>query len=105
LLSLLTEFDNAECKFNVKFKRNQATEFKVDIYKQIGNPRTNVQIVYSNELNDITKTESRVEFVTAIQGEGGTPTKNPDGSDIVTGTNPDGTTIETPKITFADIER
>ena len=104
LLSLLTEFDNAECKFNVKFKRNQATEFKVDIYKQIGNPQTNVQIVYSNELNDITKTESRAEFVTAIQGEGGTPTKNADGTDIVTGTNPDGTTIETPKITFADIE-
>ncbi|WP_373758304.1 hypothetical protein [Jeotgalibaca porci] len=104
LLSLLTEFDNAECKFNVKFAQNKPTEFKVDIYKQIGNPSTNVQIVYSNELNDITKTESRAEFVTAIQGEGGTPTKNPDGSDIVTGTNPDGTTIETPKITFADIE-
>lgn len=104
LLSLLTEFDNAECKFNVKFAQNKPTEFKVDIYKQIGNPQTNVQIVYSNELNDITKTESRAEFVTAIQGEGGTPTKNPDGSDIVTGTNPDGTTIETPKITFADIE-
>lgn len=104
LLSLLTEFDNAECKFNVKFAQNKPTVFKVDIYKQIGNPSTNVQIVYSNELNDITKTESRAEFVTAIQGEGGTPTKNADGTDIVTRTNPDGTPIETPKITFADIQ-
>lgn len=71
LLSILKGFDNAECTFDVVVKMNAPAEFKINVYKQVGNDRSDVQIVYNNELNDITKKESRAEFVTALAGVGG----------------------------------
>lgn len=71
LLSILKGFDNAECTFDVTVKMNTPAEFKINVYKQVGNDRSDVQIVYNNELNDITKKESRAEFVTALAGVGG----------------------------------
>lgn len=71
LLSILKGFDNAECTFDVTVKMNAPAEFKINVYKQVGNDRSDVQIVYNSELNDITKKESRAEFVTALAGVGG----------------------------------
>ncbi|MGN9067128.1 phage tail spike protein, partial [Ligilactobacillus agilis] len=71
LLSILKGFDDAECTFDVTVKMNAPAEFKINVYKQVGNDRSDVQIVYNNELNDITKKESRAEFVTALAGVGG----------------------------------
>lgn len=71
LLSILKGFDNAECTFDVTVKMNAPAEFKINVYKQVGNDRSDVQIVYNNELNDIIKKESRSEFVTALAGVGG----------------------------------
>lgn len=71
LLSILKGFDNAECTFDVTVKMNAPAEFKINVYKQVGNDRSDVQIVYNHELNDITKKESRAEFVTALAGVGG----------------------------------
>lgn len=71
LLSILKGFDNAECTFDVTVKMNAPADFKINVYKQVGNDRSDVQIVYNNELNDITKKESRAEFVTALAGVGG----------------------------------
>lgn len=71
LLSVLKGFDNAECQFNIKVQQNKPVEFVVDVYKSIGTVQDNIQIVYNNELNDIKKTESRAQFVTALAGVGG----------------------------------
>lgn len=72
LLSILKGFDNAECTFDVAIKMNAPSDFKINVYKQVGSDRSDVQMVYSHELNNITKKESRAEFVTALCGVGGT---------------------------------
>ena len=72
LLSILKGFDNAECTFDVSVKMNAPSEFKINVYKSVGSDRSDVQMVYSHELNDIVKKESRAEFVTALCGVGGT---------------------------------
>lgn len=97
LLSVLTAFDHAECKFNVKIKQNQPVEFVVDVYKQIGTVQENIQIVHDVELNDITKTESRAAFVTAIKGVGGTIEQESDGTTVTTVT-------EEEHVDFTDLE-
>lgn len=71
LLSILKAFDHAECSFDVTVKMNAPADFKINVYKQIGNDRFDVQIVYNSELDDIKKKESRAEFVTALAGVGG----------------------------------
>lgn len=71
LLSILKAFDHAECSFDVTVKMNAPADFKINVYKQIGNDRSDVQIVYNSELDDIKKKESRAEFVTALAGGGG----------------------------------
>lgn len=71
LLSILKAFDHAECSFDVTVKMNAPADFKINVYKQIGNNRSDVQIVYNSELDDIKKKESRAEFVTALAGVGG----------------------------------
>lgn len=71
LLSILKAFDHAECSFDVTVKMNVPADFKINVYKQIGNDRSDVQIVYNSELDDIKKKESRAEFVTALAGVGG----------------------------------
>lgn len=100
LLSILTGFDHAECIFNVNFTMNAPVEFTIDVYKQIGTVQSNIQIVYNNELDDIKKTESRVEFVTALKGVGGTiePEVSDDGTTTATTTD----TQET--VDFSDLE-
>ena len=97
LLSVLTAFDHAECKFNVKIKQNQPIEFVVDVYKQIGTVQENIQIVHDVELNDITKTESRAAFVTAIKGVGGTIEQESDGTTVTTA-------AEEQHVDFTDLE-
>lgn len=74
LLSILKGFDNAECTFDVAIKMNAPSDFKINVYKQVGSDRSDVQMVYNHELDDITKKESRAEFVTALCGVGGTVT-------------------------------
>lgn len=93
LLSILKGFDNAECTFDVTVKMNAPSDFKINVYKQVGSDRSDVQMVYSHELNDIVKKESRAEFVTALCGVGGTVTP-PEGQE----------TAEQENIDFADLE-
>lgn len=94
LLSILKGFDNAECTFDVTVKMNAPSEFKINVYKQVGSDRSDVQMVYSHELNNITKKESRAEFVTALCGVGGT-IQTEDGQ---------GNTQDAGNIDFADLE-
>ena len=94
LLSILKGFDNAECTFDVAVKMNAPSEFKINVYKQVGSDRSDVQMVYSHELNDIVKKESRAEFVTALCGVGGT-IQTEDGQ---------GNTQDAGNIDFADLE-
>nr|DAP87856.1 MAG TPA: tail protein [Caudoviricetes sp.] len=94
LLSILKGFDNAECTFDVTVKMNAPSEFKINVYKQVGSDRSDVQMVYSHELNDIVKKESRAEFVTALCGVGGT-IQTDDGQ---------GNTQDAGNIDFADLE-
>ena len=82
LLSILKGFDNAECTF------------KINVYKQVGSDRSDVQMVYNHELDDIVKKESRAEFVTALCGVGGT-IQTEDGQ---------GNTQDAGNIDFADLE-
>lgn len=93
LLSILKGFDNAECTFDVTVKMNAPSDFKINVYKSVGNDRSDVQMVYSHELNNITKKESRAEFVTALCGVGGTVTP-PEGQEAT----------EQKNIDFADLE-
>lgn len=93
LLSILKGFDNAECTFDVAIKMNAPSEFKINVYKQVGSDRSDVQMVYSHELNDIVKKESRAEFVTALCGVGGTVTP-PEGQEAT----------EQKNVDFADLE-
>lgn len=93
LLSILKGFDNAECTFDVAIKMNAPSDFKINVYKSVGNDRSDVQMVYSHELNNITKKESRAEFVTALCGVGGTVTP-PEGQEAT----------EQKNIDFADLE-
>lgn len=94
LLSILKGFDNAECTFDVSVKMNAPSEFKINVYKSVGSDRSDVQMVYSHELNDIVKKESRAEFVTALCGVGGT----------IQTTDAQGNTQDTGNIDFADLE-
>lgn len=93
LLSILKGFDSAECTFDVTVKMNAPSEFKINVYKQVGSDRSDVQMAYSHELNDIVKKESRAEFVTALCGVGGTVTP-PEGQEAT----------EQKNIDFADLE-
>ena len=93
LLSILKGFDNAECTFDVAVKMNAPCAFKINVYKQVGSDRSDVQMVYSHELDNITKKESRAEFVTALCGVGGTVTP-PEGQEAT----------EQKNIDFADLE-
>lgn len=93
LLSILKGFDDAECTFDVTVKMNAPSEFKINVYKSVGSDRSDVQMVYSHELNNITKKESRAEFVTALCGVGGTVTP-PEGQEAT----------EQKNIDFADLE-
>lgn len=93
LLSILKGFDNAECTFDVAVKMNAPSDFKINVYKQVGSDRSDVQMVYSHELNDIVKKESRAEFVTALCGVGGTVTP-PEGQEAT----------EQKNVDFADLE-
>lgn len=94
LLSILKGFDNAECTFDVAVKMNAPSEFKINVHKQVGSDRSDVQMVYSHELDDIVKKESRAEFVTALCGVGGT-IQTEDGQ---------GNTQDAGNIDFADLE-
>lgn len=94
LLSILKGFDNAECTFDVTVKMNAPSEFRINVYKQVGSDRSDVQMVYSHELNDIVKKESRAEFVTALCGVGGT----------IQAEDGQGNTQDAGNIDFADLE-
>lgn len=94
LLSILKGFDNAECTFDVTVKMNAPSEFKINVYKQVGSDRSDVQMVYNHELDNITKKESRAEFVTALCGVGGT----------IQAEDGQGNTQDAGNIDFADLE-
>lgn len=94
LLSILKGFDNAECTFDVAIKMNAPSDFKINVYKSVGNDRSDVQMVYNHELDNITKKESRAEFVTALCGVGGT----------IQAEDGQGNTQDAGNIDFADLE-
>ncbi|MCP8876506.1 hypothetical protein LOX59_00215 [Latilactobacillus curvatus] len=71
LLSICTQFDHAEIEFKVEFKNMQVTKQVVNVYKQRGANRSDVQLVYGDTVNDIRKTTEIRELATAIQGVGG----------------------------------
>ncbi|MFL2080323.1 phage tail spike protein [Latilactobacillus sakei] len=71
LLSICTQFDHAEIEFKVEFKNMQVTKQAVNVYKQRGANRSDVQLVYGDTVNDIRKTTEIRELATAIQGVGG----------------------------------
>lgn len=100
LLSVLKEFDDAECIFNIQMKGPVPVKYVIDVYKKIGTVQDNIQIAYNEELNDIKKTETRQEFVTALAGVGSVIQN--------TETDADGTTVDNNKpqeyVNFADLE-
>lgn len=92
LLSVLNGFDDAEVQFEIKTSQLKVTNWVVNVYKKIGADKTNqVQMVYSNEINDITREESRTAFVTKLSGVGS----------VIEGTDP---TAVQENVSFADIE-
>ena len=100
LLSVLKEFDDAECVFNIQMNGPVPVKYVIDVYKKIGTVQDNIQIAYNEELNDIKKTETRQEFVTALAGIGSVIQN--------TETDADGTTVDNNKpqeyVNFADLE-
>lgn len=70
LLSICTEFDHAEIEFRVRFKNLQVTDYIIDIYKKRGADRSDIQLVYGDTVNDITKTSSIEGLATALMGVG-----------------------------------
>ena len=100
LLSVLKAFDNAECRFHIQMQGPVPVKYVVDVYKQIGTVQDNIRIAYNDELDDIQKTETRQEFVTALAGVGSVIQD--------TETDADGSTVDTNKpqeyVNFADLE-
>lgn len=100
LLSVLKAFDNAECRFHVQMNGPVPVKYVIDVYKQIGTVQDNIQIAYNEELDNIQKTETRQEFVTALAGVGSVIQD--------TETDADGSTVDTNKpqeyVDFIDLE-
>lgn len=71
LLSICTQFDHAEIEFKVEFKNMQVVKQVVNVYKQRGADRSDIQLIYGDSVNDIRKTTEIRELATAIQGVGG----------------------------------
>lgn len=93
LLSICTEFDHAEIEFRVKFHNLQVTDYIINIYKSRGADRSDIQLVYGETVDDITKSSSIEELATAMMGVGSDkelPENAPEG------TIPD-------KVTFKDL--
>lgn len=80
LLEILNEFDNAEVEFQVQLTGLHVDKWLINIRKQLGTVRDDVQIDYDDTLNDITKTEDRSAFVTALQGQAQPDTTDSQGS-------------------------
>lgn len=70
LLSICTEFDHAEIEFRVKFHNLQVTDYIINIYKSRGANRSDIQLVYGETVDDITKSSSIEELATAMMGVG-----------------------------------
>ena len=100
LLSVLKAFDDAECIFNIEMNGPVPVKYVIDVYKKIGTVQDNIQIAYNEELNDIKKTETRQEFVTALAGVGSVIQD--------TETDADGSPVDTDKpqeyVDFKDLE-
>lgn len=73
LLSIAKGFDNVELAFRVRLAGLQIVDYYIDVVSQLGSNRSSeIQINYQAELNNITKTESRAKFATAMRGIGST---------------------------------
>lgn len=100
LLSVLKAFDNAECIFNIQMNGPVPVKYVIDVYKKIGTIQDNIQIAYNEELDNIRKTETRQEFVTALAGVGSVIED--------TETDADGSIVDTNKpqeyVDFIDLE-
>lgn len=71
LLSIAKGFDNVELSFHVRLAGMQIADYYIDAVTRIGSDRsTDIQIDYQNELNNMTRSESRAKFVTAMRGIG-----------------------------------
>ena len=72
ILSLLNTFDDAEIDFQIEMKNTKIVRKVANIYKKRGNERSDINLVYNVDVNDIRKTTSMDEFVTALCGVGQT---------------------------------
>lgn len=70
ILYLLNAFDNAEIDFQVELSNARVVRKFVNIYRKRGTDRSNVQVVYGNEVNDIVKTEDLSDLATSLAGVG-----------------------------------
>lgn len=87
LLSICTQFDNAEIEFKVEFNAQKVTKKVVNVYKKRGNDQNDVQLVYGDRVDDIKQTEDITDLATALQGVGGViensdPERHVDFSDL-----------------------
>ena len=68
LLNVLQGFNNAEVEFEVELSGLHVTKWLLNIRKQLGTVRNDLEIDYNDTLTDIIKTEDRSSFVTALEG-------------------------------------
>lgn len=72
LLSVATQFDNAELDFHVEFNMTNVTKRVVDIKKQVGATRPDIELVYGDNVSEIKKTVTIENLATALEGVGST---------------------------------
>ena len=72
LLSLATQFDNAEITFEFVIQGLKVVEKKINIFKKIGSDN-GIELRVGKELNSIEVKESVAGLLTAVKAKGGTP--------------------------------
>lgn len=72
VLSVATQFDNAEIEFSFEFTGNQLVKRKIDIYKKRGK-NTNFKLYVNKDINSIETEEDIYQLVNAIKPYGGVP--------------------------------
>ncbi len=72
LLSVATQFDNAEISYSFEIKRMQLVKKYINIYKKRGND-LNINLRLHHEVNNIITTTSIEKLKTALLVRGGTP--------------------------------
>lgn len=72
VLSVATQFDNAEIEFSFEFSGNQLVQRKIDIYKKRG-ANTDYKLYVNKDINSVTTEEDIYSLVNALRPIGGVP--------------------------------